>query len=223
MVRDAAACVAAGAACLHLHTRDETGCESLAADALEATLLPLRAALPGIAVGISSGEWIENDAERTLAAIAGWRVLPDYASVNFSEAAAPEVLAALRRRGVGIEAGLADETDAERFLSLGVGRDVLRILVEIDLQGRERALATAEAVLILTSRLGRPRLLHGFDASVWPLTEKAIEEGLATRSGLEDGDRLPDGSLAPSSAALVAATRALMQRGNRRASPMRGG
>jgi uncharacterized protein (DUF849 family) len=212
LARDGRACVAAGAACLHLHPRDETGCETIAPDVLDETLSAMRALVPGVPIGISTGEWIEGDADRTLRAIAGWRRLPDYASINFSEAAAPEVLMALQARGVGVEAGLADETDAERLLTLGLGRDVLRILVEIDLQGRERAIATADAVLILTARLARPRLLHGFDATVWPLTRKAIAEGLATRSGLEDGDLMPDGSLAAGNAGLVAATHALMRR-----------
>ena len=103
LVREARACLAAGADLLHLHPRDADGAESLSADCLDAALSALRAALPGVPLGISIGEWIENDTDRVLAAIAGWRLL----AVNLSEAAAPAVFEALDRRGVGIEAGLA--------------------------------------------------------------------------------------------------------------------
>ena len=209
LVREARACVAAGADLLHLHPRDADGAESLFADCLDTTLAALRTALPGVPLGVSTGAWIENDPERTLAAIAGWRLLPDYASVNLSEAAAPALFAVLHRRGVGIEAGLADESDAERFLSLGLAQHSLRILIEIDLQALERAEATADSVLILTGRLPCPRLLHGFDAVVWPMLRKAVLAGLSLRIGLEDGDRLPDGRIARDNAELVAAASAM--------------
>lgn len=107
MARDGAACVAAGAAELHVHARGLDGRESLAPEAIDRTILALRRACPGTLIGVSTGAWIENDDERTLAAIAGWSELPDYASVNLSEKAAPEVMERLRQRGIGIEAGLA--------------------------------------------------------------------------------------------------------------------
>lgn len=210
ITREAVACVEAGARALHLHPRDGSGRESLSADSIDAALSMLRAALPDTPVGISTGEWIEQDPELTLAAIAGWRLLPDYASVNFSEPSAPAVFEALHRRAIGVEAGLADETDAERFLSLGLAPHTLRILVEIDQQGIEKAGAMADAILILTNRLGCPRLLHGFDAMIWPLARKAVALGLALRVGLEDGRRLPDGGIARDNAAMVAAARALL-------------
>lgn len=210
LAREALACVDAGARALHLHPRDGSGRESLSADSIDAALSTLRAALPAIPIGISTGEWIEPDPELTLAAIDGWRLLPDYASVNFSEPLAPAVFEALHRRGIGVEAGLADETDAERFLSLGLAPRTLRILVEIDQQGLEKAGVMADAVLILTNRLGCPRLLHGFDATVWPMARRAVALGLALRIGLEDGRHLPDGGLARDNADLVAAARALL-------------
>ncbi len=210
IVRDARACVAAGAEALHLHPRDREGRESLSADALDAVLSGLRRALPRVPVGVSTGEWIEDDPARTVEAIAGWRLLPDFASVNFSEPAAPAIFQALRRRGVGIEAGLADETDAERLLSLNLAPQALRILVEIDQLDLAEAETTASAVLILTSRLRRPRLLHGFDASVWPLARRAIASRLSLRIGLEDGNLMPDGRVARDNAEMVAAARALL-------------
>jgi len=49
------------------------------------------------------------------------------------------------------------------------------------------------------------KALHGMDATVWPLVDEAFRRGFSTRVGLEDGAALPDGSMAASNAALVAA------------------
>ncbi|RWX58532.1 3-keto-5-aminohexanoate cleavage protein, partial [Mesorhizobium sp. M2A.F.Ca.ET.039.01.1.1] len=92
MARDAAASIAAGAAELHVHARGADSRESLAPEAMDRTVAALRRACPGTLIGVSTGAWIEKDDLRTLVAISGWRELPDYASVNLSEAAAPEVM-----------------------------------------------------------------------------------------------------------------------------------
>ena len=76
-------CVAAGAAELHIHPRGPDGRESLSA--VDATVLAVRRACPGTLIGVSTGAWIENDAERTRKCISMWKELPDYASVNLSE------------------------------------------------------------------------------------------------------------------------------------------
>ena len=107
VARDGAACLRAGAAELHLHPRGIEGRESLDPAVQAATVRAVRAACPGTAFGVSTGGWIEGDALRTLACIAGWTELPDYASVNLSEPHAPAVIGLLRARGIGVEAGLA--------------------------------------------------------------------------------------------------------------------
>ncbi|TIW87543.1 MAG: 3-keto-5-aminohexanoate cleavage protein, partial [Mesorhizobium sp.] len=150
MASDAAACVAAGAAELHIHPRGVDGHESLAA--VNATVLAVRQACPGTLMGVSTGAWIENDVERTRATIVGWRELPDYASVNLSEADAPAVMELLRQRGVGIEAGLATVADAERFVALPDHNQVLRILIEIDIQDLSAALDEAHGIAAVLGR-----------------------------------------------------------------------
>jgi uncharacterized protein (DUF849 family) len=50
-----------------------------------------------------------------------------------------------------------------------------------------------------------PVLLHGLDESCWPLLEHAGVCGVQTRIGMEDTLKLPDGSVTPDNAALVAA------------------
>ncbi|MER9235960.1 3-keto-5-aminohexanoate cleavage protein [Mesorhizobium sp. M0622] len=211
MARDGTACVAAGAAELHAHARGLGGRESLALEAMDRTMLALRRACPGTLIGVSTGAWIENDDQRTLAAIAGWSELPDYASVNLSEDAAPAVMDRLRQRGIGIEAGLASAADAERLVSLDHGKRVLRILIEISEQEPDAALAICDDVVAVLDGAGMRRaiLLHGADATVWPFVHKAAERNWSTRVGLEDGKQLPDGTVASGNAALTAAAVAI--------------
>ncbi|MBP1850797.1 3-keto-5-aminohexanoate cleavage protein [Rhizobium halophytocola] len=206
MARDAAACVQAGAGELHIHPRDYSGRESLAA--VDAVVARVRTACPGSLIGVSTGAWIENDIERTRSLIGGW-TKPDYASVNLSEADAPAVMALLRARGIGIEAGLASVSDAERFVGLADREPVLRILLEIDEQDRETAVDIAGRIadILLRKAVCRPLLLHGRDATTWDLVRLARKKGWSTRIGLEDTSTLPDGTPARDNSALVEAAR----------------
>jgi uncharacterized protein (DUF849 family) len=206
LASDAAACIAAGAAELHVHPRGADGRESLSPEVMDQSVLALRRSCPGTLVGVSTGEWIEKGRQRTLDAIAGWRELPDYASVNLSEKDAPAVMDLLERRGVGIEAGLASAADAERFVGLKLGRPVHRILIEISEQELERALEVADEIMAVLERANvrRPILAHGFDATVWPFVSLAAGRRWSTRVGLEDGCELQHGELASGNAALVA-------------------
>lgn len=211
MAADAAACVAAGAAELHIHPRGSDGRESLAA--VDETVLAVRKSCPGTLVGVSTGAWIENDEALTRAAIAGWRELPDYASVNLSEPDAPSVMELLRQRGVGIEAGLATTADARRFVGLAGCERVLRILIEIDIAELPLAMAEADGIAAVLQGAGTRRsiLLHGVDATVWPFVKRARRERWSTRVGLEDGSTLADGSLATDNAQIVAAAVAMFR------------
>jgi uncharacterized protein (DUF849 family) len=213
----AAAAVAAGAAEIHMHPRGPDGAQSLDPAAIGPAVAAVRARLPGTLIGVSTGAWIENDVDRTLACVGGWSArpegVPDYASVNLAEPAAPVLFERLHRQGIGIEAGLASVADAERLLSLGLARRCLRILVEIRGDDAATIEQVAAAVLARLAAEGahRPVLLHGFDGGLWPLVRMAAARRLSTRVGLEDGDRLPDGRLAESNAALVAAACRLMR------------
>jgi uncharacterized protein (DUF849 family) len=209
MARDGASCVAAGATELHVHPRGLHRRESLSA--VDATIPAVRRACPNTLVGVSTGAWIEKDAEQTRNAVAGWNALPDYASVNLSEGDAPTVMELLRQRGVGIEAGLASVADAERFLGLPDHDRVFRILIEIGEQDLPAARKIADDIATLLERAGvrRPILLHGFDATVWPFVAAAHQRQWSTRVGLEDGKHLPDGTIASGNGVLVAAAAAI--------------
>lgn len=213
LARDALAVRRAGAEALHLHPRGQDGAESLAPEVLDDTLAAVRQAVPGMPVGVATGDWIAPGGAARRADIAAWRTLPDYASVNLSEPDAPEVMALLLDMGVGIEAGLWTEADARRFAALPEAPRALRVLIEPVDPDAAAAAATFRAVRAVLGEAGLdlPVLLHGLDATAWPVLGLAAAEGVSTRIGFEDTLTLPDGSPAPSNAALVEAARRLFR------------
>jgi uncharacterized protein (DUF849 family) len=209
LARDAAACVAAGAASIHLHPRDAAGRERLDPEVVDAVVAEVHAAC-GVPVGVSTGAWIEPGPARRAALARRWRQ-PAFASVNQSEPGAREVMAALLEAGVGIEAGVWSVEDAERLAASGLAGRVERVLVE-PVGGDPPA--ALEAVAAIHRRLDElaiatPRLQHGDGAATWPLIEDAVRRGLDTRVGLEDTLRDPGGARTAGNAALVAAARRL--------------
>lgn len=199
--------VDAGAGAIHVHPRDASGREALDADSVGAAVEAVRAACPGVPVGVTTGAWIEPDPDKRLALVKGWQVLPDFASVNFSEAGAEEVAALLAERGVRIEAGLWSGADVERYLAGGWEGRCLRILIEPRGQTVEEALRTVGEIERLLDAAGSstPRLLHGGQANAWGLLEEAARRGYDSRIGLEDTLTLPDGAQAADNAVLIAA------------------
>ncbi|MFD6634570.1 3-keto-5-aminohexanoate cleavage protein [Micromonospora chalcea] len=207
LAADAVRCAAAGVAAVHVHPRDDTGAESLDPAVIAAAVTAVRAARPGLPVGVSTGAWIVPDAADRVAAVRAWTVLPDFASVNAHEPGAAEVAAALHERGVMVEAGLwtLDAVDAWRRWSAPTGR----VLVECMAEQVETALADAAAILAALPAGCPPVLLHGEGPVTWPVYAEAVRRGLHTRIGLEDTLLLPDGTPAPDNVALVTTARAL--------------
>ena len=168
----------------------------------------IRAARPGLPVGVSTGAWIAPDPADRVAAVRAWSVLPDFASVNAHEDGAEAVAVALHERGVLVEAGLwtVDAVRAWRRWR-GAGRSAPGRV-----PGRRsgRALADAADHARHPARPGDPpALLHGEGVATWPVLAEAVRRGLDTRIGLEDTLHLPTASPAPDNAALVACARAL--------------
>ncbi|MFB8249652.1 3-keto-5-aminohexanoate cleavage protein [Streptomyces sp. NPDC055952] len=206
MAASAADAVAAGATDVHVHPKTPCGRDSLSPGVLERTLPVIRARV-GVPVGVTTGAWAEPDPQARLERIRGWTVLPDHASVNWHEPGAEEIAALLIARGVGVEAGIWSGTDAaRRFAASPLGPKVLRVLAEVTDPDPSAARASARALLsALGAAHGRPVLLHGEDGGAWPVLRLAGRLGLATRIGLEDTLRLPDGRPAASNAELVTA------------------
>ena len=209
MVEAAIQCIDAGAAELHIHPRDAGGQESLAH--VDELVRGIRRACPGTLFGVSTGAWIENDITVTRERIRAWRLLPDYASVNLSEADAPAIFSILEAKGVGIEAGLATVEDARRFVTMPERHRVFRVLFEIAEQDVGQAQKTMQGIQAVLQEAGieRPILLHGLDATVWHFVREARARRWSTRIGLEDGCTLQDQSITPSNAQLVAGAVAL--------------
>ncbi len=217
LAADARRCVDAGAGALHVHPRDAAGGESLAPAHIAAAIRAIRAACPGVPVGVSTGAWIVPLLAPRCALIAGWAegtALPDFASVNFSESGALQVCETLLARGVGVEAGLSAPVDALWLRDSGIAPRCLRILIEPDEDDPPAALATAVAIITLldAANIRLPRLLHGVGAAAWPLLDGARARGYDARIGLEDTLTMPDGTPAPDNAALVTAAYARLMR-----------
>jgi uncharacterized protein (DUF849 family) len=209
--RDAKAVRTAGAESLHLHPRDAAGRETLAPADVAAALEAVRAAVPGMPVGISTGAWITPRGPGRLAAMRAWTVLPDFVSVNLHEPDAEDVVALMQARGVKVEAGVRSQADVSRLTGTRLPRYSLRVLVEVPAESPAEAEAEAEAMLAaLEGTPMPPLLLHGQGGGVWPMVEMAAARGLATRAGFEDGITLPGGAVAASNAALVAAAARLL-------------
>lgn len=204
---DAARAVAAGAAEVHVHPKDAAGRDSLAPDDVARWLRAVREACPDVPVGVTTGAWAEPDVARRLAAIEAWEELPDFASVNWHEAGADDVAAALLRRGVGVEAGLWDAAGFEVWKRSPVRGECLRVLIELPDEAAETVRDHAEGMIahVELEEPAIPILLHGEEGSTWPAFDVAVQGGWDSRIGLEDTLLLPDGSTAPGNAALVRA------------------
>jgi uncharacterized protein (DUF849 family) len=200
--------VAAGAGAIHMHPRDAHGEQSLAPDVIGAAVAAVRAACPGVPVGVSTLFSMLPDPAGRAAIVDTWGERPDFASVNFGEPGAAALCAALQAVGVGIEAGLDAPEAAEQYVRSAVFGSCVRVLIEPSEPGLalDAELATVAAIELILDQAGdtTPRLLHGEGPTAWALLDAAVARGYDTRVGLEDVLLLPDGSPAPDNAALVA-------------------
>lgn len=205
----AAAAVAAGAEALHVHPRGSNGRESLRAADVGAAVAAIRAASPRVPVGVTTGLWVtRGDVVGRRDDVADWAGLPplqrpDFASVNVTEAGWQELVALLDEAGIGAEAGVWSADDAAAAASAET--DWLRILVEVSDVPAVEAAGCADEILAELRSAGStaPVLLHGEDASCWPLVTHAGLLGLATRIGLEDVLTGPQGQQVAGNAELV--------------------
>jgi uncharacterized protein (DUF849 family) len=201
--------VAAGARDIHLHPKNASGEDTLDPAVVAETLTAVRAAVPGIPVGVTTGAWATPDPEQRAAQVRSWTVLPDHASVNWHEDGASVVAATLMSRGIGVEAGIWSGTDAAlHFLGWPERHRVLRVLAEVTDTGAQTAPHTAAGLVDELGPAGKsPVLLHGEDEGAWPVLRLAALRGLDMRIGLEDVLQLPDGTPTETNADLVLAAR----------------
>jgi uncharacterized protein (DUF849 family) len=210
--------VASGAAALHIHQRGADGAQTLAAEPCGRAISAIRSACPDVPVGLTTGAWIEADPDRRLELVAAWELLPDYASVNLSEAGSVALIELLLDRGIGVEAGLWTVADAEVLLETGLAGRCVRLLLEVMEADTEDARANVAAMERLLDEAGcaTPQLQHGEGDPTWPVLVRALESGRDLRIGLEDTLELPDGRRAGGNGELVTAAVELARVAGRR-------
>lgn len=209
---EAAACVAAGATTFHLHAYDDDGVETLEARHVAAVLRAVRRACPGVPLNMTTFAEIEPDPDRRSALVAGWTDLPDLVAANQGETGIDELSAALVDRGVRVEACLLSLDDAHRFARSTGWERFARVVIEPLVDDEDAAVALDREIEAVVTGAGitLEQLHHGIGDATWAVLRRAAARGHGVRVGLEDVLTLPDGTDAPSTAALVAAARALV-------------
>ncbi len=214
----AAAMVAAGVTELHIHAKGAGGADTLEPARVAQFVAAVRAAVPGVPIGVTTGEWAEPDPVRRVALVRAWHpaAAPDYASVNWHEDGALELARALLDAGIGVEAGLYSGTSGADVLALsGLGGRMHRLLAEVveadPLLITGAARRHFERLRPLAAATGRPVLLHGAELGAWPVLRLAHQLGADQRIGLEDVLVDPEGRHA-TNAALVRSARDILRR-----------
>jgi uncharacterized protein (DUF849 family) len=197
LAADAIAVRRAGAFAVHVHPRDGDGAQTLDARECDSAVAAIRAAVPGMPVGLSTSETIDPDPFARAAAVRAWRRPPDFVSVNISELGWAGIFRAAIAADIRVEAGLATPHDAQEFARSPFVHRALRALVEVD-GGAKEARDTARFIPDDV-----PQLWHGYEERTWEVLVAAVAEGIDVRIGLEDTLVLPDGRVAADSAQLV--------------------
>lgn len=212
LAAESRASVEAGARAIHLHPHDGDGRETLDAEASAAALRAVRAVCPNVPISLSTSVAIEPDPERRLTLVSAWTELPDLVTANQGEPGIRELCEHLIERGVGIEAGLMSVADAEAFVESGLADRCVRAMVEPLDADPDEAVAHGRAMEAVLTEAGvsLEQVHHGDGLASWAVNRAGLERGHGIRTGLEDTQCLPDGSVAPDNAALVRAAAALL-------------
>lgn len=213
LAADAQAAVLRGIGTIHIHPRDNEGAESLKRCDIEPVVSTIRKRCPTVSIGISTGEWIEQNLSIRLKYISEWEGLIDFASVNFSESGATAVSRKLLEIDIGVEAGIFQANAAKTLVESGLAEKCLRLMFEPGDETVSRALETVndiEEVLSQHHIKGKARLLHGFNSTVWPLLMEVKKRGYDARIGFEDTLCLPNQQKAKNNAELIDAAKKLL-------------
>jgi uncharacterized protein (DUF849 family) len=198
--------VAAGAGAAHFHVRAADGRESVDADDVARAVSAVRAAIPGIPFGVSTGLWMVRDARERYEKVGAWKTFPDFASVNFNEQGGIALAELLLAKGTGIEAGIGSVLATEKFLESNLAGRCRWVLLEPEQQEMDAALVVVAKIeeMLRGAGIALPIILHGVGRTAWELIDVAAQRGYDTRIGLEDVLTMPDGSVARGNAELVA-------------------
>jgi uncharacterized protein (DUF849 family) len=172
----------------HIHCYNKNKQESLVPEDVNILVTSVKNIADHIQIGISTGDWIEPDLNKRLDYIKNWSAVPDFASVNLIEDNAADVCKALINKGVMIEAGLNELKAAEIFINSGIDEHCIRVLIEPEEETYEGAVKTVDQIenVLNSNNCTIKRLLHGYNATSWPLLFEAKKRGYDSRMGLED-------------------------------------
>ncbi len=210
------AAIDAGADVVHAHVITDDGEQTIRPDAVGAWVRAMRAADPSVVIGTTTGLWTVSSHEERMAQVAAWPAdaLPDFASVAFCEEGAAEAAELVLERGMILESAVWSMDDVPALLASSTLHRNVRVLIEPETEDPRLAVAQCREIAAVLREAGvtAPILYHGYDETVWPVVEAAIEDGCETRIGFEDGVTLPDGSAPRDNADLVRAVRELERR-----------
>jgi uncharacterized protein (DUF849 family) len=215
LAAEACAAQLAGAQALHLHPRNSSGEQTLAAGDVLAAVAAVRAAT-GLPVGVTTGIWtVDGDAARRMSLVAQWTGpdRPDYASINVNEPGADALADLLTSLGIEIEAGVWTAEEARLLVASEFGHRALRVLIEPEARSAAEAVATASACAteLADGGITARQLHHGYGLATYEVITAAAEMGADVRIGLEDTTVLPDGTVAAGNGDLVAAAARLVR------------
>ncbi|HZG89453.1 MAG TPA: 3-keto-5-aminohexanoate cleavage protein, partial [Pseudonocardia sp.] len=110
LARDARAVARLGITAVHVHPRDTDAQETLDPVHVGDAVAAIRAEVPQMEIGVTTGRWIQPDPGRRIEAVRAWGHLgvgkPDVCSVNVHEKGWEEVCAAAHQVGIGVELGV---------------------------------------------------------------------------------------------------------------------
>jgi uncharacterized protein (DUF849 family) len=200
LARDARAVARLGISSVHVHPRGPDSQETLDPVHVGDAVAAIRAEVPGMEIGVTTGRWIQPDPFKRIEAVLAWGHLgvgkPDVCSVNVHEKGWVDVCAAAASVGIGVELGVWTSGDAVTLRTNGVPPGTSRVLAESTVSDPETSVAEAVRILRALGRLPVPVLLHGEEDGAWPVLEYALRMGINTRIGFEDVLVRPDGWLA---------------------------
>lgn len=216
LARDARAVARLGISAVHVHPREPRPDAQETLDPVHVgdAVAAIRAAVPGMEIGVTTGRWIEPDPGKRIEAVLAWGHLgvgkPDVCSVNVHEKGWVDVCRAAASVGIGVELGVWTSGDAVTLRSHGVPRGTARVLAESTVSDPQTSVAEAVRIMrALGAELRVPVLLHGEEDGAWPVLEYALRMGIDTRVGFEDVLVRPDGWLATGNDDLVRAALAI--------------
>lgn len=201
--------VAAGADVVHAHARTADGGQTIAPGDVRALVEAVRALDPDLVVGTTTGLWTCSGHLERMRLVEAWPedALPSFASVAFCEEGAAEAARLVLDRGMVLESAVWSLADVPALLAADSLHDNVRILIEPEDEDADVAVAHARAMAAMIREAGveLPLLYHGYDETSWPMVRAAIADGAEIRIGFEDDTTMPDGSPAPSNAAMIRA------------------